>query len=93
LQLPRNSFPQDDSSTNTGRHCRLAGHDSARFYGKSRDRKMQTRDSRVEETAMSTEKKIESKPEMTTPYRPLGLKAVVAAALMLNRKPKLTPAG
>jgi hypothetical protein len=45
---------------------------------------------------MSTEKpseKIESKPEMTTPYRPLGLKAVVAAALMLNRKPKLTPAG
>lgn len=44
---------------------------------------------------MSTEKtseKIESKPEMTTPYRPLGLKAVIAAALMLKRKPKLTPA-
>ena len=45
---------------------------------------------------MSTEKspkKIESKQEIAPPYRPLGLKAVVAAALMLNRKPKLTPAG
>ncbi|CDZ62396.1 hypothetical protein [Neorhizobium galegae] len=45
---------------------------------------------------MSTEqspKKSESKPEITTPYRPLGLKAVVAAALMVQRKPKLTPAG
>jgi len=34
----------------------------------------------------------ESKQENATPYRPLGLKAVAAAALMLNRKPKLTPA-
>lgn len=45
---------------------------------------------------MSTEKpvkKIETKPEASTPYRPLGLKAVAAAALMLKRKPKLTPAG
>ncbi len=45
---------------------------------------------------MSTEKspkKIEAKPEITPPYRPLGLKAVIAAALMLKRKPKLTPAG
>ena len=44
---------------------------------------------------MSTEKTpktIEPKPEMSTPYRPLGLKAVAAAALMLNRKPKLTRA-
>jgi hypothetical protein len=30
-------------------------------------------------------------PDLNTPYRPLGLKAVAAAALML-RKPKLTPA-
>ncbi|WP_162895012.1 hypothetical protein [Rhizobium terrae] len=39
-----------------------------------------------------TQKKIDAKQEITTPYRPLGLKAVVAAALMLKRKPKLTPA-
>jgi hypothetical protein len=30
-------------------------------------------------------------PELNTPYRPLGLKAVAAAAMML-RKPKLNPA-
>lgn len=30
-------------------------------------------------------------PDLSTHYRPLGLKAVAAAALML-RKPKLTPA-
>lgn len=42
---------------------------------------------------MSTEKKTPAKPEITTPYRPLGLKAVAAAALMLKRKPKLTPTG
>jgi hypothetical protein len=42
---------------------------------------------------MSTEKKAPAKPEMTTPYRPLGLKAVAAAALMLKRKPKLSTAG
>lgn len=45
---------------------------------------------------MSTEKPAAApeaaKPEQSTPYRPLGLKAVVAAALMLNRKPKLDPA-
>ncbi len=41
---------------------------------------------------MSAEKKNTAKPEITTPYRPLGLKAVAAAALMLNRKPKLNPA-
>ena len=43
---------------------------------------------------MSTDKntKIEIKPETATPYRPLGLKAVAAAALMLNSKTKLTPA-
>jgi hypothetical protein len=49
-----------------------------------------------EETSMSTEKPAAApeaaKPEQSTPYRPLGLKAVVAAALMLNRKPKLDPA-
>ena len=45
---------------------------------------------------MSAEKsaqKIDNKPEQSTPYRPLGLKAVAAAAMMLQRKPKLTPAG
>lgn len=45
---------------------------------------------------MSSDKndnKSDSKPESTTPYRPLGLKAVAAAAMMLKRKPKLTPAG
>jgi hypothetical protein len=65
------------------------------FMGRAAIAKMQTTESRVEETAMSTEKTpktTEAKPEATTPYRPLGLKAVVAAALMLNRKPKLTPA-
>ena len=31
-------------------------------------------------------------PELTTPYRPLGLKAVAAAALMLQRKPAKTAA-
>jgi hypothetical protein len=36
--------------------------------------------------------KTETKQENSTPYRPLGLKAVAAAAMMLNRKPKLTPA-
>jgi hypothetical protein len=40
-----------------------------------------------------TQKTIEAKIEHTTPYRPLGLKAVAAAALMLSRKPKLNPAG
>ncbi|MDQ0454181.1 hypothetical protein [Rhizobium paknamense] len=28
-----------------------------------------------------------AKPELTSNYRPLGLKAVIAAALMLKRKP------
>jgi hypothetical protein len=37
-------------------------------------------------------KKIDVKPEQSTPYRPLGLKAVAAAAMMLQRKSKLTPA-
>ncbi|TWF56875.1 hypothetical protein [Neorhizobium alkalisoli] len=41
---------------------------------------------------MSTEKTNHPKPEASTPYRPLGLKAVAAAAMMLNRKPKLNPA-
>jgi hypothetical protein len=44
---------------------------------------------------MNTEKpasKTETKPEASTPYRPLGLKAVAAATLMLQRKPKLSPA-
>jgi hypothetical protein len=44
---------------------------------------------------MSTEKtakKIDAQPEMTTPYRPLGLKAVAAAAMMVKGKPKLNPA-
>ncbi len=40
-----------------------------------------------------TSKPAETKTELTTPYRPLGLKAVVAAALMLKRTPKLNPAG
>lgn len=35
---------------------------------------------------MST-KKIDTKQEATTPYRPLGLKAVAAAAMMQTRKP------
>jgi hypothetical protein len=39
-----------------------------------------------------TVKKTEAKPELNTPYRPLGLKAVAAAALMLKRAPKLNPA-
>jgi hypothetical protein len=34
----------------------------------------------------------ETKPDMSAHYRPLGLKAVAAAAMMLKRKPKLTPA-
>ncbi len=38
-------------------------------------------------------KKIETKPDHSTPYRPLGIKAVAAAAMMLSRKPKLNPAG
>jgi hypothetical protein len=49
-----------------------------------------------EETTMSSEKptkKTEAKQDINPPHRPLALKAVVAAALMLKRKPKLTPAG
>ena len=38
-------------------------------------------------------KKTDTKQDINPPYRPLALKAVVAAALMLKRKPKLTPAG
>ncbi|WJH39506.1 hypothetical protein N7E02_22275 [Aliirhizobium terrae] len=34
----------------------------------------------------------EAKQDMSVHYRPLGLKAVAAAAMMLKRKPKLTPA-
>jgi hypothetical protein len=34
----------------------------------------------------------DAKPDMSVHYRPLGLKAVAAAAMMLKRKPKLTPA-
>jgi hypothetical protein len=34
----------------------------------------------------------EPKPDMSAHYRPLGLKAVAAAAMMLKRKPKLTTA-
>jgi hypothetical protein len=41
---------------------------------------------------MTTEKTNHPKPEITTPYRPLGIKAVAAAAMMLNNKPKLNPA-
>jgi hypothetical protein len=33
----------------------------------------------------------EAKPDMTAHYRPIGLKAVAAAAMMLKRKPKLSP--
>ncbi|EUB95128.1 hypothetical protein PMI07_002906 [Rhizobium sp. CF080] len=43
---------------------------------------------------MSTEKtseKIESKPEMTTPYRPLGLKAVIAEAYPRQLIPPADP--
>ncbi|MFB9951230.1 hypothetical protein ACFFP0_20475 [Rhizobium puerariae] len=45
---------------------------------------------------MSTEKpakKTDAKQDIAPPHRPLALKAVVAAALMVRRKPKLTPAG
>ncbi|MCC2609169.1 hypothetical protein [Neorhizobium petrolearium] len=45
---------------------------------------------------MSTEipaKKTETKQDITPPYRPLALKAAVAAALMLKRRPKLNPTG
>ncbi len=44
-------------------------------------------------SANTSTKTTEAKTEPTTPYRPLGLKAVAAAALMLQRKPKLNPAG
>jgi hypothetical protein len=40
-----------------------------------------------------TPKKTEARPDPSTPYRPLGIKAVAAAAMMLSRKPKLNPAG
>ncbi|AYD00346.1 hypothetical protein [Neorhizobium sp. NCHU2750] len=33
----------------------------------------------------------EAKPDFTAHYRPIGLKAVAAAAMMLKRKPKLSP--
>jgi hypothetical protein len=33
----------------------------------------------------------EAKPDLTEHYRPIGLKAVAAAAMMLQRKPKLSP--
>ena len=36
--------------------------------------------------------KPEQKPDFTAHFRPLGIKAVAAAAMMLKRKPKLTPA-
>ncbi|WP_180355888.1 hypothetical protein [Aliirhizobium smilacinae] len=35
--------------------------------------------------------KPEAKPDFTDHFRPLGIKAVAAAAMMLKRKPKLTP--
>ncbi|MBB6509171.1 hypothetical protein F4695_002528 [Rhizobium soli] len=35
---------------------------------------------------------IETKPDLSSHYRPLGLKAVAAAAMMLKRKPTLSPA-
>ncbi len=35
--------------------------------------------------------KPEAKPDFTKHFRPLGIKAVAAAAMMLKRKPKLTP--
>ncbi len=35
--------------------------------------------------------KPEPKPDFTAHFRPLGIKAVAAAAMMLKRKPKLTP--
>ena len=35
--------------------------------------------------------KPEAKPDFTAHFRPLGIKAVAAAAMMLKRKPKLTP--
>jgi hypothetical protein len=35
--------------------------------------------------------KPEQKPDFTAHFRPLGIKAVAAAAMMLKRKPKLTP--
>ncbi|WP_255648364.1 hypothetical protein [Pseudorhizobium xiangyangii] len=43
---------------------------------------------------MSNEKPAEhSKTEQAHPYRPLGIKAVIAAALMLKPKQALKPAG
>lgn len=36
--------------------------------------------------------KQDAKPDFTAHFRPLGIKAVAAAAMMLKRKPKLTPA-
>lgn len=43
---------------------------------------------------MSTNNKAAApqKSDLLTKYRPLGLKAVAAAALMLKRKPKTKPA-
>lgn len=70
------------------------GHDSALISGDRR--RPETRESYCEERAVSDEKptqKNDVQPDTIPPYRPLGLKAVIAAALMLKRKPKLTPTG
>jgi len=48
-----------------------------------------------EETDVSSETNktnIETKLDLSSHYRPLGLKAVAAAAMMLKRKPALSPA-
>ncbi|MBB6178994.1 hypothetical protein [Pseudorhizobium flavum] len=42
---------------------------------------------------MSKDSVTAPKPEQTPPFRPLALKAVVAAALMLKPKKVLKPAG
>ncbi len=44
-------------------------------------------------SAEKTAKTADTKQDVIPAYRPLALKAVVAAALMLKRKPKLTPTG
>ncbi|HEX2147351.1 MAG TPA: hypothetical protein VHG11_06820 [Pseudorhizobium sp.] len=41
----------------------------------------------------STTVPAQSTAEQTNPYRPLGIKAVIAAALMLKPKQALKPAG
>ena len=70
--------------------CLPLRHYSAEFEDKILCRKTR---SHGEETTMSKDPVTAPKPEQTPPLRPLALKAVVAAALMLKPKKVLKPAG